>query len=83
METKLPLGTNQSEGNTMTDIEAIDILQKLVVKLENEMRFEEREAVEVALGVMIRRRHPSNIDIAQNIFEIAKFQSEQYKMGLM
>jgi hypothetical protein len=47
------------------------------------MRFEEREAVEVALGVMIRRRHPSNIDIAQNIFEIAKFQSEQYKMGLM
>lgn len=67
----------------MTDIEAIDILQKLVVKLENEMRFEEREAVENALAGMIRRRHPSNIDIAQNIFEIAKFQSEQYKMGLM
>jgi hypothetical protein len=67
----------------MNDIETIDILQQLVTKLENEMRFQEREAVEVALGVMIRRRHPSSTDLHQNIFEIAKFQSEQYKMGLM
>jgi hypothetical protein len=67
----------------MNDIETIDILQQLVTKLENEMRFQEREAVEIALGVMIRRRHPSTTDLHQNIFEIAKFQSEQYKMGLM
>jgi len=67
----------------MTEIEAIDILKGLVTKLEDEMRFAEREAVEIALGYVIKLRHPSSTDLHQQIFEIAKFQSEQYKMGLM
>jgi len=67
----------------MKDIEAIDILKGLVTKLEDEMRFTEREAVEIALGYMVKLRHPSISNLHQQIFEIAKFQSEQYKMGLM
>jgi hypothetical protein len=67
----------------MKDIEAIDILKGLVTKLEDEMRFAEREAVGIALGYMVTLRHPSSSNLHQQIFEIAKFQSEQYKMGLM
>jgi hypothetical protein len=67
----------------MTQIEAIDILKGLITKLEDEMRFTEREAVEIALGYMVKLRHPSSGDLNQQIFEIAKFQSDLYKKGLM
>jgi hypothetical protein len=67
----------------MTDIEAIDILKGLVTKLEDEMRFAEREAVEIALGYMVKLRHPSSVDLNQQILDIAIWQSDLYKKGLM
>jgi len=71
----------------MTDLETITTLELLSYKLDEDMRFEERDAVDYAIAIMRMRRHPSfdttqpKFDINNALHELANFMADQYKPG--
>ena len=67
----------------MLHSEVMEILGMLAVKLEIEMRFKEREAVEYAISKLTppAKDHPSAL--AQMIFESAQQASDMYNKGLI
>jgi len=72
----------------MTDLDTITTLEILSEKLDADMRFEERDAVDYAIGILRMRRHPAfdttqpKFDVNNAIHEIANFMANQYKQGL-
>ena len=72
----------------MTDLDTITTLEILSEKLDADMRFEERDAVDYAIAILRIRRHPSfdttqpKFDVNNAIHEIANFMANQYKQGL-
>ena len=67
----------------MTHSEALQILGHLAVKLEIEMRFQEREAVEYAIGQLSMSKKDDPNALAQLILDSAKQASELYAKGLI
>jgi len=67
----------------MTHSEAIQILGHLAVKLEMQMRFDEREAVEYAIGQLSMTKKDDPNALAQLILDSAKQASELYAKGLI
>lgn len=71
----------------MTDLDTITTLEILSEKLDADMRFEERDAVDYAIAILRIRRHPSfdttqpKFDVNNAIHEIANFMANQYKRG--
>ncbi len=72
----------------MTDLETITTLEILSEKLDAEMRFEERDAVDYAIGILRMRRHPAmdtsqpKFDLNNALHEMANFIANQYKQGI-
>jgi hypothetical protein len=72
----------------MTDLDTITTLEILSEKLDAEMRFEERDAVDYAIAILRVRRHPSfdttqpKFDVNNALHEIANFMANQYKQGI-
>jgi hypothetical protein len=67
----------------MTHSEAIQIFGHLAVKLEMQMRFDEREAVEYAIGQLSMTKKDDPNALAQLILDSAKQASELYAKGLI
>ena len=67
----------------MTHSEAMEILGHLAVKLEMQMRFQEREAVEYAIGKLSVAKKDDPNALAQLILDSAKQASELYAKGLI
>jgi hypothetical protein len=67
----------------MTHSEALQILGHLAVKLEMQMRFDEREAVEYAIGQLSMTKKDDPNALAQLILDSAKQASELYAKGLI
>ncbi len=67
----------------MTHSEAIHILGLLAAKLEIEMRFQEREAVEYAIGQLSVAKKDDPNALAQLILDSAKQASDLYAKGLI
>ena len=67
----------------MTHSEAMEILGHLAVKLEMQMRFKEREAVEYAIGKLSVAKKDDPNALAQMILDSAKQASELYAKGLI
>lgn len=67
----------------MSHSEAIEILSGLVVKLEIEMRFKEREAVEYAMRTLIAERSKDPMLLAQQIYQSAVEANDMYNKGLI
>jgi hypothetical protein len=67
----------------MTHSEAIHTLGHLAAKLEIEMRFQEREAVEYAIGQLSMAKKEDPNALAQLILDSAKQASELYAKGLI
>jgi hypothetical protein len=67
----------------MTHSEALQILGHLAVKLEMQMRFEERQAVEYAIGQLSMTKKDDPNALAQMILDAAKQASELYAKGLI
>ena len=71
----------------MTDLDTITTLELLSEKLDSEMRFIERDAVDYAIAMMRMRRHPSfgitqpKFDVNNALHELANFMADQYKPG--
>jgi len=67
----------------MSHSEAMQILGMLAVKLDIEMRFKEREAIDYAISKLTApaKDHPSAL--AQAIFESAQQASDMYNKGLI
>jgi hypothetical protein len=71
----------------MTDLETITTLELLSERLDSEMRFIERDAVDYAIAIMRMRRHPSfdttqpKFDVNNALHELANFMANQYKPG--
>ena len=71
----------------MTDLETITTLEILSERLDAEMRFIERDAVDYAIAIMRVRRHPSfntqspSFDVNNALHEVANFIAKQYKAG--
>ena len=67
----------------MTHSEALQILGHLAVKLEMQMRFDEREAVEYAIGKLTTPKKDDPNALAQMILDAAKQASDLYDKGLI
>ena len=67
----------------MTHSEALQILSHLAVKLEMQMRFEEREAVEYAISKLTTPKKDDPNALAQMILDAAKQASDLYDKGLI
>ena len=67
----------------MTHSEAIHTLGLLAAQLEIEMRFQEREAVEYAIGQLSVAKKDDPNALAQLILDSAKQASELYAKGLI
>ena len=67
----------------MSHSEAMQILGILAVKLEVEMRFKEREAVEYAIGKLIAERSKDPMSLAQQIYQSAVEASDMHNKGLI
>jgi hypothetical protein len=67
----------------MTHSETIHTLGLLAAKLEIEMRFQEREAVEYAIGQLSMAKKDDPNALAQLILDSAKQASELYAKGLI
>jgi hypothetical protein len=67
----------------MTHSEAIHALGHLAAKLEIQMRFQEREAVEYAIGQLSMCRKDDPNALAQMILDAAKQASELHAKGLI
>jgi hypothetical protein len=67
----------------MTHSEALQILSHLAVKLEMQMRFEEREAIEYAISKLTTPKKDDPNALAQLILDSAKQASELYAKGLI
>jgi len=67
----------------MTHSEALQILSHLAVKLEMQMRFDEREAIEYAIGQLSMTKKDDPNALAQLILDAAKQASELYAKGLI
>ena len=69
----------------MTDTQVEKILQGLSEKLDGEMRFDERDAVDYVLALMARQRYSSmnvssgNFDYDKIIVEFVEKSTEYYK----
>ena len=66
----------------MSHSEAMQILGILAVKLEVEMRFKEREAVEYAIG-KLTQRPKDPMALAQQIYQSAVEANDMYNKGLI
>jgi hypothetical protein len=67
----------------MTHSEAIQALGHLAMKLEMEMRFQEREAVEYAIGQLSMAKKDDPNALAQMILDAAKQASDLHAKGLI
>jgi hypothetical protein len=67
----------------MTHSEALQILSHLAVKLEMQMRFEEREAIEYAISKLTTPKKDDPNALAQMILDAAKQASDLYDKGLI
>jgi hypothetical protein len=67
----------------MTHSEALQILSHLAVKLEMQMRFEEREAIEYAISKLTTSKKDDPNALAQMILDAAKQASDLYDKGLI
>jgi hypothetical protein len=67
----------------MTHSEALQILSHLAVKLEMQMRFDEREAVEYAISKLTTPKKDDPNALAQMILDAAKQASDLYDKGLI
>ena len=67
----------------MTHSEAIQILSHLAVKLEMQMRFEEREAIEYALSKLTTPKKDDPNALAQMILDAAIQASDLHAKGLI
>ena len=67
----------------MTHSEALQILGHLAVKLEMQMRFEEREAIEYAMSKLTTPKKDDPNALAQMILDAAKQASDLYDKGLI
>lgn len=67
----------------MSHSEAIEILGMLAVKLEIEMRFKEREAVEYAMGKLAKTQAKDATTLAQQIYQSAVEANDMYNKGLI
>ena len=67
----------------MTHSEAMEILGHLAVKLEMQMRFDEREAVEYAISKLTTPEKDDPNALAQMILDAAKQASDLYNKGLI
>jgi hypothetical protein len=66
----------------MTHSEAMEILGHMAVKLEMQMRFEEREAIEYAIG-KLTQTPKDPMALARDIYQNAIEANDMYKMGLI
>ena len=67
----------------MTHLEAMQILGHLAVKLEMEMRFQEREAIEYAIGKLSIAKKDDPNALAQMILDAAIQASDLHAKGLI
>ena len=67
----------------MTHSEALQILSHLAVKLEMQMRFEEREAIEYAISKLTTPKKDDPSALAQMILDAAKQASDLHAKGLI
>jgi len=67
----------------MLHSEAVHTLGILATKLEIEMRFKEREAVEYAISKLTETAVKDSMALAQAIFESAQQASDMYNKGLI
>ena len=67
----------------MTHSEALEILGQLAVKLEMQMRFQEREAIEYAIGKLSVVKNDDPNALAQMILDAAKQASDLHAKGLI
>jgi hypothetical protein len=67
----------------MTHSEAMEILGHLAVKLEMQMRFQEREAVEYAIGQLSMAKKDDPNALAQMILDAAVQASDLHAKGLI
>jgi hypothetical protein len=67
----------------MTHSEALEILGHLAVKLEMQMRFQEREAVEYAIGKLSVAQKDDPNALAQMILDAAMQASDLHAKGLI
>ena len=65
----------------MSHSEAMQILGILAVKLEMEMRFDERQAVEYAIGKLTSPKDP--LALARMIYQNAVEANDMYNKGLI
>jgi hypothetical protein len=66
----------------MSHSEAMQILGMLAVKLEAEMRFDERQAVEYAIGKLTQTAKDP-MALAQQIYQSALEANDMYNKGLI
>jgi hypothetical protein len=67
----------------MTHSEAMEILGHLAVKLEMQMRFQEREAIEYAIGKLTAPKKDDPNALAQMILDAAIQASDLHAKGLI
>ena len=67
----------------MTHSEALQILSHLAVKLEMQMRFQEREAIEYAISKLTTPKKDDPNALAQMILDAAKQASDLHAKGLI
>jgi hypothetical protein len=67
----------------MTHSETLQILSHLAVKLEMQMRFDEREAVEYAISKLSIPKKDDPNALAQMILDAAKQASDLHAKGLI
>ena len=67
----------------MTHSEAIEILGHLAVKLDLQMRFQERDAVEYAISKLATPKKDDPNALAQMILDAAKQASDLHAKGLI
>jgi DNA-directed RNA polymerase subunit F len=74
---------HKSKRETMTHSEAMEILGHLAVKLEMQMRFQEREAIEYAISKLTTVKKDDPNALAQMILDAAKQASDLHAKGLI
>ena len=67
----------------MSHSEAMEILGMLAVKLEIEMRFKEREAIEYAIGKLTSQDTKDAMSLAEQIYQSAIEANDMYRRGLI
>ncbi len=67
----------------MLHSEAMQILGMLAVKLEAQMRFDEREAVEYAISKLTAQDTKEAMSLAEQIYQSAIEANDMYRRGLI